>query len=122
MVLVRQWEAFQAAFFLLQDEDDYFKVPRGGLQRLLLKFSIQCSTAELDMLWRRLTPPSRADLPECKGGGIDYFDLIRVFGPNVSNPGRAQKPGVEGVCALKRTDIVVCKRVAEGSLNERMSE
>jgi hypothetical protein len=119
----RQWDAFQASFFLLQDEDDYFKVPRVGLQKLLLKYSIQCSPAELDMLWRRLTPPSRANLPEGKGGGIDYFDLIRVFGPNVSNPGRAQKPGVEGVCLhcifSCAVDIapIVFKCIVEGSLN-----
>ena len=32
-----------------------------------------------------------------RGGGIDYFDLIRVFGTNQSNPARAKKPGMEGV-------------------------
>ena len=36
--LARQWEAFQAAFFLLQDEDAYFKVGKVGLKRLLQKF------------------------------------------------------------------------------------
>ena len=97
-LLARHWEAFQAAFFLLQDEDDYFKVSKKGLRWLFLKYSIQFTPAELDALWRKLTPPSRANLPEGKGGGIDYFDLIRVFGPNLSNPGRPQKPGVEGAC------------------------
>lgn len=102
-----QWEAFQAAFFLLQDEDEYFKVSKKGLQRLFERYSIQCTPAELDMLWRKLTPSSRADLPEGKGGGIDYFDLIRVFGVNLSNPGRPQKPGVEGACVEEALYLIL---------------
>ena len=34
----------------------------------------------------QLTPISSISLPEGKGGGIDYFDLIRVFGPNQNKP------------------------------------
>ena len=94
--LARQWEAFQAAFFLLQDEDAYFKVGKVGLKRLLHKFSIECSPAELSMLWRKLTPVARVTLPEGKGGGIDYFDLIRVFGPNHNKPSFGKMPGPQG--------------------------
>jgi hypothetical protein len=103
-MLARRWDSFQAAFFLLQDEDEYFKVGKVGFQRLLNKFSIPCSSAELQMLWRKLTPVSVINLKEGKGGGIDYFDLIRVFGPNHNRPARCKIPGAEG--ASKRAGAV----------------
>ena len=93
--LARQWEAFQTAFFLLQEDDEYFKVPKDGFRRLIGRYSIECSSSELDMLWRKLTPISRHNLQEGKGGGIDYFDLIRVFGADRSKPPYQKTVGAE---------------------------
>ena len=119
-LLARQWEAFQAAFVALQDEDPDFKVHKKGLASLLARFSISLSQDEFDMLWRRLIPNANWTK------GVNYFDLIRVFGPNLKpdRPVRSRKPTFEST-GLKACAVNSAKPFEghiAGSFNQPFSD